>query len=105
MCLLTWPLNESEAGVDLVLMETSLLFLCKLLLISLTTASLTKEKYQGGFFQNRVNYSLTFVAVAEVRICVDMRKSNEAMLRDKREFPTVEDILQELNGALKFLQT
>ena len=30
--LVAWPLNESEAGVDLVLMETSLLFLCKFLL-------------------------------------------------------------------------
>ena len=29
VCLITWPLNESEAGVDLVLIETSLLFLCK----------------------------------------------------------------------------
>ena len=28
LCLVAWPLNESEAGVDLVLIETSLLFLC-----------------------------------------------------------------------------
>ena len=27
VCLVTWPMNESEAGVDLVLIETSLLFL------------------------------------------------------------------------------
>ena len=27
-CLVAWPLNESEAGVDLALIETSLLFLC-----------------------------------------------------------------------------
>ena len=27
-CLVAWPLNESEAGVDLVLIETSLLFSC-----------------------------------------------------------------------------
>ena len=27
--LLTWPLNGSEAGVDLVLIQTSLLLLCK----------------------------------------------------------------------------
>ena len=27
-CLVAWPLNESEAGGDLVLIETSLLFLC-----------------------------------------------------------------------------
>ena len=27
MCLVTWPLNESEAGVDLVMIQTSLLLL------------------------------------------------------------------------------
>ena len=41
VCLVTWPLNESEAGVDLVLIETSLPFLCKFLLITMTTTSLT----------------------------------------------------------------
>ena len=40
VCLVAWPLNESEAGGDLVLIETSLLFLCKLLLISMRTESL-----------------------------------------------------------------
>ena len=28
VCLVAWPLNESEAEFDLVLIETSLLFLC-----------------------------------------------------------------------------
>ena len=28
-CLVAWPLNESEAGGDLVLIETSLLFSCQ----------------------------------------------------------------------------
>ena len=36
-------------------------------------------------------------AVVEIQICVDMRKPNR-----NRESPTVEDILQELNGALSF---
>ena len=27
-CLVAWPLNEREAGGDLVLIETSLLFSC-----------------------------------------------------------------------------
>ena len=27
-CLVAWPLNESEAGVDIVLIQTFLLFLC-----------------------------------------------------------------------------
>ena len=35
--------------------------------------------------------------VGEIQICVDMRKPNR-----NRESPTVEDILQELNGALNF---
>ena len=41
VCIVAWPLNESDAGGDLVLIETSLLFLCKFLVISITTASLT----------------------------------------------------------------
>jgi len=28
VCLVSWPLNETEAGVDLVLIETYLLFFC-----------------------------------------------------------------------------
>ena len=40
VCLVAWPLNESEAGGDLVLIETSLLFLCKFLLITMRTALL-----------------------------------------------------------------
>jgi len=34
-------LKESEAGVEIVLIETSLLFLCKFLPIGIRTASLT----------------------------------------------------------------
>ena len=41
VCLVTWPFNENEAGDDLVLIETLPFFLCKLLLISMRTASLT----------------------------------------------------------------
>ena len=41
VCLVMWPMNESEAGVDLVLIETSLLFLFKFLLTSITTTTLT----------------------------------------------------------------
>ena len=29
VCSVTWPLNDSEAGGDLVLIQTSLLLLCK----------------------------------------------------------------------------
>ena len=29
VCLVTWPLNGSEVGVDLVLIQTSLLLFCK----------------------------------------------------------------------------
>ena len=57
VCLVAWPLNESEARGDLVLIETSLLFLYEVLLM---TASLTKEM-QEGFYQNKINSSLTFI--------------------------------------------
>ena len=57
--LVAWSLRENEAGGDLVLIETSLLFLCKLILISMRTA-LTYEK-QGGVYQNKVTSSLTFI--------------------------------------------
>ena len=60
LCLFAWPLNESEAGVELVLIETSSLSLCKFLLIRMRTVSLTKE-VQGGFYQNNANTSLTFI--------------------------------------------
>ena len=38
--LVAWSLNESKAGVDLGLIETSVLFLCRVLLISMRTPSL-----------------------------------------------------------------
>ena len=41
VCLVAWPLDENEAGGDLVLIEISLLFVCKFLLINMRTASLT----------------------------------------------------------------
>ena len=58
--LVTWHLNESEGGGDLIIIETSLLLLCKFLLISMRTASLTEEK-QGEFYQSKVTSSLTFI--------------------------------------------
>ena len=60
VCLVAWLLNENEAGSDLILTETYLLFLCKFLLISMRTASVTLEK-QGVFHQNKVTSSLTFI--------------------------------------------
>ena len=60
VCLVAWPLNESEGGVDLVLIETLLIFLCKFLLISMRMASSTQEK-DIDFYQNKVNSSLTFI--------------------------------------------
>ena len=38
VCLVTWPRIGSEAGVDLVLIETSLFFICKFKLVSIRIA-------------------------------------------------------------------
>ena len=44
VCLVAWPVNESEAGGDLVWIETLLPVLCKLLLISMKTALISLRK-------------------------------------------------------------
>ena len=38
----------------------------------------------------------------KVRICVDMRQANKAILRERHVTPTLEDIISDLNGAKKF---
>ena len=44
VCLVPWPLFGSEAGADLVLIQTSLLFICKYKLVSIRTAWSTYKK-------------------------------------------------------------
>ena len=38
----------------------------------------------------------------EIRICVDMRKANEAIKRERHITPTINDIIFKLNGATVF---
>jgi transposase InsO family protein len=38
----------------------------------------------------------------EYRICVDMRRANEAIVRERHPIPTIEDVLNEMNGAKMF---
>ena len=59
VCLVTWPLTGSEAGGDLVLIQTLLLFICKCKLVSMRTTWLTCEK-QESLYQNKVTSSLAF---------------------------------------------
>ena len=51
-------LAESEAGVDLVLIQTSLLFICRSCCSYANYFAFTYEK-QSGLYQNKVNPSLT----------------------------------------------
>ena len=37
-----------------------------------------------------------------VRICLDMRQANQAILREKHPVPTIEETLQEMSGAKVF---
>ena len=52
-CLVAWPLNENEAGGDLVLKETFLLFLCKVLLINNENSIINIRKV--GRFLSKLN--------------------------------------------------
>ena len=38
----------------------------------------------------------------QVRVCVDMRRANEAVIRERHPIPTIDDILLDLNGASVF---
>jgi len=38
----------------------------------------------------------------DVRICVDMRRANEAIIRERHPIPTVEELLHQLNGSTMF---
>ena len=56
MCSGAWPLNESEAGVDLVFIEPS-----SFCYVNDAVLMLISRNLQEGFFQNKVNSSLTFI--------------------------------------------
>ena len=38
----------------------------------------------------------------DIRVCVDMRRANEAIVRERHPIPTVEEILYDLNGSTVF---
>ncbi|PFX12923.1 Uncharacterized protein K02A2.6 [Stylophora pistillata] len=38
----------------------------------------------------------------DVRVCVDMRRANEAIVRERHPIPTVEELLHDLNGSTMF---
>lgn len=56
----TWPLRRSEDGGDLVLIQTSLFFLCKRGLVGMRTTQFTWEK-QWGLYQNKVFLNLASI--------------------------------------------
>ena len=38
----------------------------------------------------------------EIRLCVDMRRANEAIIRERLPIPTIDEVLEELNGSTIF---
>ena len=37
----------------------------------------------------------------EIRLCVDMRRANEAIIRDRYPIPTADEVLQSLNQSVQ----
>ncbi|XP_028404164.1 uncharacterized protein K02A2.6-like [Dendronephthya gigantea] len=38
----------------------------------------------------------------DIRVCIDMRRANEAIVRERHPIPTIEEVLYDLNGATVF---
>ena len=38
----------------------------------------------------------------DIRICVDMRRTNSSIIRELYQIPTLEEVLVEINGCTKF---
>ena len=38
----------------------------------------------------------------DIRVCVDMRRANEAIERERHPIPTIEEVLHDLNGSTVF---
>ena len=40
----------------------------------------------------------------DIRVCVDIRRANEAIIRERHSIPTVEELLHDLNGSIGFIK-
>ena len=38
----------------------------------------------------------------QIRLCIDMRQANKAIIRERHPMPTIDDLLHEMNGAVMF---
>lgn len=41
-------------------------------------------------------------ATGDIRLCVDMRKTNESIIQARKPIPTIEEVLKNLNGDRMF---
>ena len=41
-------------------------------------------------------------ANGDIRLCIDMRRANEAIVRDRHPISTVDEVLQSMNGSKVF---
>ena len=60
MCLVAWPLNESETGVDLALIETSLLFFTNDAVLMLIRRNLHNKSSEVSIKTRSTPASLSF---------------------------------------------
>ena len=82
MCLVTWPLNESEAGVDLVMIQTSSFSFVNDVVVVLISKNLHKKSNEVSIKTRSTSASLSFIGQVTIahnckmNYCCDGRSLN-----------------------------
>ena len=110
----TWPWIRSEAGVDFVLMQTWLLFICKCKLVSIRTAWSSYEK-QWGLYQNCSCWAQNRTSDAVNKISISFSNAVDAALSafailvivtfSGFTWPTLSEMLHSKHGGKTFFES
>ena len=103
-CLVAWPLNESEAGVDLVLIQTPLLFFDNDAILMLISSNLHKKSSEVSIKTRSPPTSFSFKDQAPVFQTLDsaIHRINHYPLDNSIGFASVYPLCSDLSGGQRY---